>query len=394
MSTNILPLKAFPGFSAYGLVSPQIIEAATIFNAEGVDALSGIPESAVAWSDVGTRTTASLFQAKIPIKLTSLLGFEPFDGTRKYHEMNVSAVTVKSDPWSLALEWPMQINQSGIAVLEDAYGFSGVAGDIVSHGRALKADLMASLIMAGQTNAALGMTATALTLPQPGYASGLPLFSDGTTSGASQHFSNPLVASSTKFKNLYLGAGQITASGVFGQSLIDMTQVPHPTKANMTLGLQVTDVIGPTYMLLPFWQLAIQSLSLATATVSGTPVAGATTNIYSADAIKNAGAQAMLGASGMSPWRFWIAPQLDYHPYVLANPGKHFWLNVSQTKASGKWAEIAAPTKDFTPKITMLGDGTEEARKTLKIRMFGDLNAGCAAGLPHFAKLYTESVPA
>jgi hypothetical protein len=43
--------------------------------------------------------------------------------------------------------------------------------------------------------------------------------------------------------------------------------------------------------------------------------------------------------------------------------------------------------------ITMLGDGTEEARKTRKVRLFGDLDAGAAAGLPHSIAMYTETTP-
>lgn len=388
-----LPLPIFPGFSSYGLVSDQVKEIATVFNAEGVDALSTIPEKAVAWADVGTRVTPGMFQVKIPIRLTSLLGFEPFEGERKYHQVTVASVSCKVNPVSLGLEWPVQIMQSGIAQLAEFYGISGLAADIVSHARAYKADLAASLVIGGMTNAALSMTASALTLPQPGLASGLPLFSDGSTSGSSKHYANPLNGQSPKFSNLTLNAGQITTSSVFGQMLLDMSQVPHPSKQNMTLGLEVTDIIGGTNMLIPFWQAAVQNLSLQTTTSPGN-LAAATTNIFNPKLIEERGPQALIGASGISPWRFWIAPQLDAHPYVVANPTKQMWMSISRTRPSGCWGEMAGPSREFAPMMTLLGDGTEECKKTRKVRLFGDIDGGAAAGLPHFCHMYLETTPA
>lgn len=388
---SVLPLNVFPGFTAHGIVSDQVREIATVFNAEGIEALQGIPESAVAWADLGSRYTPGLIDVKVPVRLTSLLGFEPFEGERHYHQVTVAAVNVRPAPWSLGLEWPIQINESGIPMLQNFYGVSGIAGDVVSHGRALKADLMASLVMAGMTNASLGMTATALTIPQPGVAAGLPLFSDGATSGSTQHYANPLDVRSTQFSNLHLNVG--TFDDYFGQSLVDMTRVPHPSKANMTLGLGVTDVVGGTNMLLPFWRTAISTLSLQTASVGGTPLSAAPTNIYNPKLIEQAGAQQLVGTSGLAPWRFWIAPQLDAHPYLVANPTKHMWLSISQTRKGAAWAELAGPNATFAPRITLLGDGSEEALKSRKVRLFGDLDAGAAAGLPHFVKLYTETTP-
>jgi hypothetical protein len=69
------------------------------------------------------------------------------------------------------------------------------------------------------------------------------------------------------------------------------------------------------------------------------------------------------------------------------------WFAISQSRPSLKWCEMAGPNQTFAPMITLLGDGTEEARKTRKVRMFGDLDAGAAAGLPHCVQMYTESTP-
>ncbi len=369
-------------------MAPDVRELATVFNAEGVDALSQIPEKNVAWADIGTRTTKADFTVKIPVRLTSLLGFEPFDGVRKYHPVTVASVAVRVAPWSLGLEWDVRLSSGGDARLQDFYGISGLAGDVVSHARAAKADLVAAVIMSGFTNTALGVTAKATTIAQPGFPSGLPLFVDATQS---KHFGNPLDANSARFANLFLGAGKITDPNVMGNVLQNMTQVPHPSKANMTLGNEVTDIIGGTAMLIPFWQLAIQSLSMQTVTVPGT-LAAATSNIYSAENI--AKASSLMGAAGIAPWRFWIAPQLDAHPYLVANPTKQMWLALSNTRQGAAYVEIAGPNTQFTPTITLLGDGTEECKKTRKVHLFGDLDAGAAAGLPQFAQMYFETTPA
>jgi hypothetical protein len=378
-----LPLAIFPGFTAYGLVSDAAKELAVTFNAEGVEALQTIPEEMVAWADIGTRTTQATFEAKIPIRLTSLLGFEPFEGERHYHNLGSAAVTVKVSPFALNLQWPVQIDQSGIPLLRDALGISGVANDVVQQARAMKADLVASVVAAGFSSVTLGVTAKALTIPQPGYASGLPLFSDGTITHS--HYSNPLDKNSTTFNNWFYNVGKITDTGVFGTVLTKMSQVPHPSKLNMTMGLGVTDIVGPPHMLIPFLQLATQTLSLQTTTISATNLAAATTNIY------NPAVLTQVNASGALPWRFHIAPQLNAHPYVVAHPTDHFWLAISRARTSGAWCEIAAPTKEFTPRVTLLGDGSEEAIKSKQVRLLGDLDAGAAAGLPHFVSMWCES---
>lgn len=381
-----LPLDIFPGFTSYGVVSNQVQEIAVTFNAEGVDALSGIPEKQVAWADIGTRCTKADFKAKIPVRLTSLLGFRPFDGERHYHPVSAAAVAVNVAPWDLNIEWDIRL-QNGMAHLEEFYGISGLAGDVVAHARAAKADMLASVIMAGFTNSSLAVTAKALTLPQPGNASGLPLFVDGSQT---KHYANPLDGNSARFANMYLNAGKITDPGVMGTVLTNMTKVPHPVKANMTLGNEVTDLIGGTDMLIPFWQLAIQTLSLQTTTSPGN-LAAATTNVYNPESIRQA--SAAIGAAGLAPWRFWIAPQLDAHPYVVANPGKQMWLAVSQTRKSAAYCEMAGPNTTFAPIVTLMGDQTEMARVTRKVRLLGDLDAGAAAGLPHFVAKYFETTP-
>lgn len=389
--SNILPYSIFPGFTSFGIVSDQVKEIATVFNSEGVEALQTLPEKPLLWADLGSRVTPGSFQVKIPVRLTSLLGFEKFEGERKYHQLSVASVAVKVNPWQLNLEWAIQLTQGGIPQLQDFYGVSGVASDIVGHGRAFKADLVASLVMAGMTNSNLSMVASAFTLPQPGLPNGLPLFSDGSTSGSSKHYSNPMDVRSPKFQNLYLNQGKIETGDVMGTVQTNMSQIPHPSKANMTLGLEVTDLVGPTNMLIPFAKLAVQNLSLQT-TTSPANLAAATTNIYNPSTImENAGKYT--GVAGIAPWRFWIAPQLDSHPYIVANPTKQMWLAISRTRPTLCWAELAGPNAAFTPAVKLLGDGSEEAIKTRKVRLLSDIDGGAAAGLPHCIAQYFEITP-
>lgn len=390
-ASNTLPLNVFPGFTSVGVVAPQVVEIAVTFNAEALGSLSSVPDKYVNWAGVGSTVTSGFFEVKVPIRLPSSLVFQPrtAGNDRAYNRLDIAAPIVKTGPFDLNFEWPVQIGQSGNKELANFYGAQGLAQLVVDAGRAHKAQLVASLTMAGITNAALGLTASALTIPQPGYPNGLPLFSDGSESA--QHFANPFNATSGRFSNLYWGVGKFGA--YFPQSLVDMTQVPHPALPNMPLGCEVTDVIGPTWMLIPFWQTAIQTLSLQTATVGGQTVGAAATNQYNPDLIRQMGAASFVGAAGIAPWRFWIAPQLDSHPYCLANPGKHFWLSVSQGSQMPAWCQMAAPSKEFTPIPKLLGDGSEEAIKSGFVRLISDLNAGVAAGLPHAVKMYAETTP-
>jgi hypothetical protein len=392
--SNGLPVPAFPGFSHYGVVADQVKEIATTFNAESVEALSSVPEKYVAWADVGSRTTPGMFEVKIPIRLPSSMSFQPFDGSRSYNKLDIAAPAVRVNPFDLNYEWPMVI-ANGNPQLAEFYGASGLAQTIVGAARAYKAQLVASLLYKGMTNTALSLAAEVLTIPQPGFPNGLPLFTDGTDSAS--HYAHPFNSTSARFNNLFHGVGKFTDDGVFGDVMVNMTQVPHPSLPNMPLGCEVTDIIGPTHMLIPFWQTAVQTLSLQTTTAAGSEgVGAATTNIYNPEAIQRLGAAGFVGASGMSPWRFWIAPQLDSHPHLVANPGDHMWLAVSRPEGSGNrdtWAELAAPNKDFVPNVTLFGDADPESRRLRQVRMISDLDAGAAAGLPHFAALYMETTP-
>lgn len=389
---NQLPVRGFPGFTHSSVVAPQVREIAVTFNAESQDALTSVADEDVAWADRGSRVTQGVFDVKIPVRLPSGMMFTPFNGTRSYNRFDIAAPIVQTNPLQLNFEWPMIIDQSGNIELRNFYNASGVAQDMVNAARFYKAQLVASLTYEGITNPVLGLVAKALTIPQPGFPSGLPLFSDGVNTPL--HYAHPFKDTSGRFANLFPGFGKITDTDVFGNMLTLMSRVPHAVLPNVSLGCKVTDIIGPTHMLDPFYRVAIQNLALE---VRGAQFA-ATTNQYNPALLEKAmNAGQFVGASGLTPWRFWIAPQLDNHPYVLANPDAHMWLAVSRKEGTGNrdtWAELAAPSKEFVPIVQLLGDGSEEARKSGMIRMLGDLHAGVGAGLPHFVQMYWETTPA
>jgi hypothetical protein len=377
-----MELNIFPGFTTFGVVSPAIQELAVTFNAEALSSISTIPEFAVQWANVGTRTSkCDIGKVKIPVDVSILQGFEAFEGERRFHSLDVAAVEVKVTPFDLNQEWDIRWNNSGNAELVKFMGLAGLPMKIISHGRALKADMAEKLIESGMTNSVLGMVAKALVLD-----TGIPLFSDG--SATAPHPANPLTPGKNTFINLHYGAGKFTDPDVLGQCLMDLNQVPHPSKLDMTMGLTMTDVVGPPHMLMPFYKAMIQNLALE---VQASAFA-ATTNIMQPELLAKASAQ--MGANGLGPWKFWIAPQMAAHPYVKAYPGRHMWMTIARSAMGGSWAEFGAPSPDFTPILTLLGDGTESARLTRKVRMIGDLDAGVAAGLPHFAQLYFETTPA
>jgi hypothetical protein len=413
-----LPLKIFPGLTWRGVSSPAVLELLTAFNLEALDALGGIPEQAVAWGDIGVGVTGgfTIGQAAIPISLTPLLAFTPFTGERKYKQVTVGRVVTQISAQDLSMEWQLELMKSAAA---GAYNFSGIGASVMAAARVYKCMLLASILSEGFYSATLaganGANGYAKTIDQPGYTfaggNALPLFSGGVASDETtiitpKHFVNPMDPNSDRFSNAFYGIGKITddacarsvtgqmdtGNDVFGQMLTNMNTVPHPTFPNTTFGLEVTDIIGPPSMRIPFWKSAVKALSLELRNPTGsTYVAAATTNAYSAKALEEAGATRLMGPSGLAPWRFWTAPQLASHPYMKANPTKQMWFAVSQSKPGLRYAELAGPTKNFTPKMTLLGDGTEEAIKSRMVRLIGDLDAGGAAGLPHGIQMYTET---
>lgn len=404
---NVQPIGAFPGFQWSSVVSPQVQEIVTTLNTESLDALNTVPEAAIAWAERGARVSAGVGTVKVPIRLPSSMAFAAFQygGTRKYQSMDIAAPVVKVNPWDLNFAWPMIWNQIGNGMqlmsrladgsITDFMGAAGLAQMIVGAARAYRAQLVASLFYKGLTDASIGLTAEALTIPQPGYPNGLPLFSNGTDSA--EHFAHPFNALSGRFANAYPAYG--TFASMFVESLVLMAQVPHPSLPNMTMGNEVTDVFGPTWMRSRFYAMAVQNLTLQAQTIGGSAVGAATSNIMQIESLQKFNANSFIGASGFAPQRFWLCPALDSHPYFTANNNANMttgpdggpadmWINICAQRPDQFWCALAGPNATFTPTMRLFGDGDPLSLSMRQVRLESDLDAGVAAGLPHFAQMF------
>ena len=380
-------------------VSNQIQEIVTTYNAEELDCLGRAPENAIAWANQGTNVSLGVGIVKIPWRLPSSMAYRAFDGNRVYNNLDVAAPTVRVSPWELSFAWPLVWDQMGNAslmsqsadgMLQDFMGANGLAAEVVAGARAYKAQLVATMFYAGYTSAGLGMTASIKTVPQPGLPNGNDFFTDGV--GAPLHYSHPFRADSGRIQNAWPAFGAFAAN--FGRSLVKMTQKPHPTLPNMTMGLETTDVFGPTFMRDRFWQMAVQSLQLQSASVGGNGVAAGTTGPFALDTMGKWNTTNFLGASGFAPVRYWILPQLDNHPYYTANNSANMttgpnggpadmWINVCALPDRGSWCHLAGPSREFVPFARLYGAGDPRAQSERKVRMETDLDAGVAGGVYH-----------
>lgn len=351
----------FPGLTTIGVVSPSVQELAITFNLEAINALQMPVDEDLAWADM-CGVTPALFRGKVPLDFTALDGFEEFKGVRTFKQIDVAAITADVNQWQRNLEWDLRFTQAG-AEIQGVYNVANYAQAMVQHARVMKARLAASVIMQGTPGTNQAQVYAGNSIP----GAGKSLFNTA-------HLANPLDAGSRTFSNYHAAAGAFSPT-TFATTRKDMRTVPSPVLGAETLGLQVTDVIGPSFMEEPFRQVQLALLTLQTTTVPGN-IGVAASNIYNA---------------GLTPWRFWIAPQLDADPYVVANPTKHMWISVSRKLVGARPIEMVAPTKEFTPRIQLFGDGTEMAAMTRKVHLVGDLDAGAAAGLPHVIHRYEET---
>lgn len=401
---NGLPINAFPGNPWSSIALQQTLELITTYNLEELDALTAPPIPDLAWAARGSMTSVGTGIVKVANRMPQRMNYTPFryGGDRDYNTMDVVATQIRVNPFDLNFGFPMIMDEIGNGwklmsqapdgSLLDFVGISGLAPGFVVSGQHLRAQLVASLMYESLYSTALGLTnPKARCFAEPNNPDGIALFTDGLgaegTAGA-KHYANPTIASSGRFANVFPAFGVFSAN--YGRSLVKMTQIPHATLDNVTSGARVTDTIGPTYMRERFWNMAIQTLTLQTATMSGDGVAAATTNAYSDAVTKLAAAgiteENFLGAA-FGPRRFWIAPQLDDHPYPVANPTSgpdggpaDFWVNISAAPGRASWAKLACNSKEFVPVFRFYGPGDPRAMSERMSRFESDLDGGVSAG--------------
>lgn len=409
MALNLLPLPA--GIPENTLAGDKVQEIVTAYNLESLEAVNQPVGKNVLWARQGTKVTPGIGNVKVPIRFLSNQNFTEFKfgGQRDFSTMDVGAITVPTSPLQLNYRWAMiqdalgklnLMNLRGDGTYEDFYGATGLAGAIMTGAHFHHAMLVATVLMQSMTDAASGMTATQTCIDS------IPLLTNGTDSVA--HLANPNNPASSSFVTLYrpgISNPVGFTGGTFGtdwlsKMILAMTQVPHPSLANATMELEVTDIVGPTWMKIPFWQTAIQSLALQTATVGSTGVGAATTNIFNAELVEKMGADKFIGAGGVAPQRYWTTSLLDSHPYILNNSGAnkttgpnggpaHFAIGIANLKPRIQtWCELACRDADFTPFVHMYGPGDPTAQSERMVRLLSDLDAGARPGLPHFVLMF------
>ena len=345
-------------------------------------------------------------------RMPQSLNFSKFKygGDRDYQSIDAIATQIRVNPYDLNFAFPMIYDeigngwqlksQGGDGALIDFLGINGLAQDYVTAGRHWKCELLASLFFSGLycTGSNLSITTpTALAYggaPQGLAAGGVALFTDGTgaaTSVGTQHYANPTVNTSGRFKNVWSAFGSFETN--YAASLVKMAIKPHPTLADVKSGARVTDTFGPPSMYEKFWNMMIQTLTLQTATEGGNLTGAATTNPY-ADAVSRGMSMDNFIGTTFGPRTFWILPQLENHPYLVANPGKDMWINVSRTKpgkrARPSWAQLGSNSKTFAPVFRAYGPGDPRAMSERRMRFEGDLDGGVAGGAPGEIDVFFE----
>lgn len=408
---NALPLRTSAPWAS--TVPGGVESLITTWDLEEVDALNAPPVADIAWARRGTKTKQGLGIVKHVHAMPQTLAFRPFDGRRDLRQVGLVTKDVKPFPLELSFGFPMiwdeigngykLVSQAPDGSLLDVLGVNGVGlqglpAQYVTAGAAYEAQLVGDLFFTSMYCSSHGMTSpTKFTYAQPDNPAGIALFTDGNGangSGGALHHGNPAFGNAGRFKNVYPAYGSFES--MFGDSLAVMTTKPHPTLPNMQSGAVTTDVFGPPIMRAAFWEMMVQSLTMEWISSAGAKNgsanvvgAAATSNPYSALAAMGVTEENFLGAA-FGPRRYWIVPQLAYHPYVVANPTKDMWINVSAGPGRPSWAHKACNSATFVPTFRFYGPGDPRAQGERMSRFEGDLDAGCEPGAPGEIDVFFE----
>lgn len=394
---NGLPIVS-PGANWSATAPTQLTELITTFQLEEKDFLASPPLPELAWADVGTITSVGIGIVKWPHVMPNTLDFSDFKlgGNRVYNSFDAAVAKATVAPGDLSFAIPMVFNdigngwqlmsRNGDGALIEFLGISGMGTHYAYAGKARKTQFLASLFYNSLYVNGLSTNPTQFTYPQGASTTGIALFTDGSgadgTTGA-QHYANPTVIGSARFKNVFTAYGPFLDN--YGRSLVEMTTVPHPTLSNKYSGARVTDTFGPSWMRDKFWRMMVQTLTLETRS-NGTNLAGAATTSPYADAVARGMSEDNFIGASFGPRRFWILSELDNHPYPVSAPGGNtkpdFWINVSAAPKRATWGKLACNNKDFVPTFRFYGPGDPRAMSERLMRFEGDLDAGATPGAP------------
>lgn len=406
----------------------QVLELITTYALGEKDALSRPASKDIAWCERGTVCTASAGIVKYPTVMPENLDFRPFEpGKRVYKTFNAAVQVVKASPYDLNFHIPMIFDKIGNGwklmtettndQLIDFLGASSMGRRYAEAGRVHKALHIASLFYTSMyTSASWGVAPSKFAynagLPS-GNTNGIALFTDGTgadgTGGGAKHFANPTQKNSPRYQNLFPAYGSFLTR--YADSLTEMTTRPSGVYANMTLGAQVTDTLGPTWMRRKFWEMQVQDLVLEARTLAGgAGVAAAITNPYSYVKTQYGLTEENFIGAAFGPRKFWICPQLDNHPYYKTTAGvdtanmtnganggpSDMWINISAgvDSSTGEpeptWAKGAASSADCLPFFVFYGAGDPQAQSERRLRAEGDLDIAFEPGEPSRVGAYFE----
>lgn len=375
----------------------QALELITTFDLDEKDALMTPPVADIAWGDVGTHTSVATGIVKVVHAMPQSAAMQEFvsGNARKYHTLDAVAKAITVSGRDLSYQIPMIWDAIGNGwklmspapdgSLMDFVGINSLGALYVTSGRVEKCRFVADLFYTSLYATTGGLNITTprkTTYPQGASPNGIALFTDGTgadgTVGA-QHYANPTVTTSGRFKNVWFGFGSFDQN--YGASLVKMTVKPNGLFPDITSSGRVTHTFGGTAMRDKFWRMMVQSLILQAQSVGGQAVAAATTNPYSYAASLGITEENFLG-SAFGPRKFYILPHLDGHPYLQQNPGADFWINVDARPNVATWAKLACNSKTWTPTFRMYGPGDARAQGDRMMRWEGDLDGGSEPGAP------------
>lgn len=385
-----------------------ITELITSFNIAEKDALTIEPTPDIAWASRGTVIVAGVGIVKHPYVLPGSLDFQPFKaGNRHYHDVDAVVQQSAAQAFDLNFQYPLVwdvigngyklMQQSGNTLIE-FMGFGSTPSWFLSGGRMEKARRIANLFYTSMgTGQAWGVAPSLFTYPQPNNPAGLPLFTDGTGadgSGKAKHYANPTQVNSARFANLFPAYG--TFADKFGDSLTELRTRPNPVWKDVTSARVCTDVIGPTHMFKPFWEMMVQQLALQAIREGGNLAAVASTNPYSYAASMGITEENFIG-NPFGPRRFWICPHLDNHPYVLANPNTNgagkpaqMWINIAAGPGQPTWAKGSANNEECAPIVFFYGAGDPQAQSERRARLEGNLDIDVVPGEPSVIGCYLQ----
>lgn len=320
----------YPNLQIKGVVDGKVRELVTRLTTHAISALQSIGGDADAWvNNKGIyhfnplETGADV--TKITIDLSALNGFEKFTGSVKFKDADLTAVIVESEEWSRGIGYPLAKARAGL------FGsFPNQGSALVQQARRMVPRIVADVLKQGKEKAV-------------GYDK-KPLF-------ATDHPTDPLDPDSDPQSNLITNAGKFDKE-LYKAVRLAMRQFKGVDHEQESLGMYVTDVLGPSHMEDPFEEV----IGPKKATL-----ASGETNV-----LQNA-------------CRQWIVPQLDNDPYLQANPGKELWFAVCTAFVDVSPVEVVG-TDNLAPEIAILGEGSEYAVTHRKVGVAGHMSANAAAG--------------